>query len=71
MSGCPVHIWAPLMAAALPFSRAIRDRVRSAVTRPSRTSRTSTPAAAPEIRRWAPVGAKSEVGEGVGANRNI
>ena len=68
MSGCPVHIWAPLMAAALPFSRAIRDRVRSAVTRPSRTS---TPPPAPEIRRWAPVGAKSEVGEGVGANRNI
>ena len=60
MSGCPVHIWAPLMAAALPFSRAVRARVRSALTRPSRTSRTSTPAAAPEIRRWAPVGAKGD-----------
>ena len=51
MSGCPVHIWAPMMAAALPFSRAVRDRVRSAFTR------SSTPPPAREIRRWAPVGA--------------
>lgn len=51
MSGCPVHIWAPLMAAALPFSRAIRDRVRASFT----SHRTpSTPA--PEVHRWAPVG---------------
>ena len=57
MSGCPVHIWAPLMAAALPFSRVVRDRVRSALTRPSRTS---TRPPAPEIRRWAPVGASQQ-----------
>lgn len=53
MSGCPVHIWAPLMAAALPFSRAIRDRVRASLT-----SRRTPPLDAPasELHRWAPVG---------------
>jgi len=53
MSGCPVHIWAPLMAAALPFSRAIRDRVRALFA-----SRRSEPLDAPprELHRWAPVG---------------
>ncbi|MGE3857245.1 MAG: hypothetical protein AB7G21_09860 [Dehalococcoidia bacterium] len=52
MSGCPVHIWAPLMAAALPFSRAIRDRVRAQFSRPA------APLDAPprELHRWAPVG---------------
>ena len=60
MSGCPVHIWAPLMAAALPFSRAIRDRVRVSFT----SRRTpSTPAVAPEVHRWAPVGATPEAGD--------
>ena len=52
MSGCPVHIWAPLMAAALPFSRALRDRVRSAL------STRRAPLDAPPSRvlhRWAPI----------------
>jgi len=54
MSGCPVHIWAPLMAAALPFSRALRDRVRYALT--SRRSGTSDAPPAPrELHRWAPI----------------
>lgn len=51
MSGCPVHIWAPLMAAALPLSRALRDRVRVALA-----SRAPTPAPR-EVQRWAPIGA--------------
>lgn len=52
MAGCPVHIWAPMMAAALPFSRVIRDRVRA------QFSRRSAPLDAPprELKRWAPVG---------------
>lgn len=52
MSGCPVHIWAPLMAAALPFSRAVRDRVRAAlVTRRARHEAAPTR----EVQRWAPI----------------
>ena len=52
MSGCPVHIWAPLMAAALPFSRAIRDRVRAALS----THRAPLDAPPPrELHRWAPI----------------
>ena len=51
MSGCPVHIWAPLMAAALPFSRALRDRVRYALG-----SRRAASTPAREVHRWAPIG---------------
>ena len=53
MSGCPVHIWAPLMAAALPFSRALRDRVRTALS----THRAPSTPAPREVRRWTPIGA--------------
>ena len=59
MSGCPVHIWAPLMAAALPFSRALRDRVRAAL---SAHRAASTPAPR-EVHRWAPIGAGARTGE--------
>ncbi len=51
MSGCPVHIWAPLMAAALPLSRALRDRVRAALA-PRRAASTPAPR---EVQRWAPI----------------
>lgn len=56
MAGCPVHIWAPLMAAAVPFGRVVRDRVRA------HFARRHVPVDAPprELHRWAPVGAKSE-----------
>lgn len=52
MAGCPVHIWAPMMAAALPFTRVIRDRVREQFT--SRSSASDAPPR--ELHRWAPVG---------------
>lgn len=26
MGGCPIHIWAPLMAALVPVARLVRDR---------------------------------------------
>jgi hypothetical protein len=26
MGGCPIHIWAPLMAALVPVARVVRDR---------------------------------------------
>ena len=54
MSGCPVHIWAPMMAAALPFSRAIRDGVRAKLT--SRRPTAEPPRPTAELKRWAPVG---------------
>jgi hypothetical protein len=60
MSGCPVHIWAPLMAAALPFSRVIRDNVRAKLTRSSRRTEAPLDARARELHRWAPVGQTTE-----------
>ncbi len=62
MSGCPVHIWAPMMAAALPFSRVVRDSIRSKLTRSSRTP-AALDAPARELHRWAPVGAKGGVND--------
>ena len=56
MSGCPVHIWAPMMAAALPFSRVIRDNVRAKLTRSSRRPAAPLDAPGRELHRWAPVG---------------
>lgn len=57
MASCPIHIWVPLMAAAVPVSRAIRDRVKLTLA-----ARRTPPADAParELHRWAPVGAKPE-----------
>lgn len=51
--GCPVEIWVPLMAAAAPFARTARDRVRSLLPK----SQTPAEAAPRELHRWAPVGA--------------
>lgn len=50
--GCPVHIWAPMMAAAAPFARMARDRVRAALP----GQHTTTEEAPREMHRWAPVG---------------
>ena len=50
--GCPVHIWVPMMAAAAPFARTARDRVRSL----GRKSTAATEVAPRELKRWAPVG---------------
>lgn len=38
---CPVHIWVPMMAAAAPFARVARDKVRS--LRPAKAATTSEP----------------------------
>lgn len=54
MAGCPVHIWGPLMIAAVPFSRHARDAVRLKVnTLLHRTP--AEPAAPRELKHWAPV----------------
>lgn len=51
---CPVHIWAPLMAAAVPFSRAARDRARMTASRLLRRESASLPAPR-ELKHWAPI----------------
>lgn len=50
--GCPVEIWVPLMAAAAPFARTARDRVRSLLPK----SPAPAEAAPRELHRWSPVG---------------
>lgn len=56
MSGCPVHIWAPMMAAAVPFSRSARDYVRGkANALLHRTSEAPTAAPERELKHWAPI----------------
>lgn len=58
--GCPVHIWAPMMASLVPFARVGRDRVRAMRLR-------SKPAAAPGqrvVRRFAPIGTQAARPEG-------
>ncbi len=53
--GCPVHIWAPMMAGTLPIARVLRDRLRASL--PGRSSASSAHETAPEAepRRWAPI----------------
>ena len=52
MGGCPIHIWVPLMAVVLPFTRGIRTWFRARLggqrERPTFETR--------EMKRWAPVG---------------
>lgn len=55
--GCPVHIWVPMMAAAAPFARVARDKVRSLTSKPSIVE---TPR---EVHRWAPVGTATAAAE--------
>lgn len=62
--GCPVHIWVPMMAAAAPFARVARDKVRSLL--PSKAADTTEPR---EIHRWAPVGSPPATSEAEPAAR--
>lgn len=50
---CPIHIWVPLMAAAAPMTRIVRDRLHA--MRPSKDPVEDAPR---EMKRWAPVGQK-------------
>ncbi|MFA7248040.1 MAG: hypothetical protein WC273_00210 [Dehalococcoidia bacterium] len=54
MSGCPVHIWGPMMAAALPFSRTVRDAVRLRANELLHRAPAEPPAPR-EVHRWAPI----------------
>lgn len=61
---CPVHIWVPLMGAAVPVARAARTRLRLALdTR--RAARSPEPPR--EVKRWAPVGAPPSEQSGHGS----
>jgi hypothetical protein len=53
MSGCPVHIWAPMMGAALPMARVVRDKVR---WRGRAKAAESTEATAHPVTRWPALG---------------
>lgn len=57
--GCPVEIWVPLMAAAAPFARTARDRVRLLLPRAEKPVET----APRELHRWAPVGSTQSSAE--------
>jgi hypothetical protein len=46
--GCPIHVWAPAMAAAIPLARYARDRFLGVAPRPDRKP-------VRELKRWAPV----------------
>ncbi len=61
---CPVHIWVPMMAAAAPFVRVARDKMRA--LRPAKAATASEPG---EIHRWAPVGAPPAASEAEPAAR--
>lgn len=63
--GCPVEIWVPLMAAAAPFARTARDRVRSWLPKSSEP----VEAAPSEVHRWAPVGSAGAPAEAEQAAR--
>ncbi len=52
--GCPVHIWAPAMAAIVPFARVARDRLYD-IRAARRAARGTAAAPAPQVHRWAPV----------------
>ncbi len=51
--GCPVHIWAPLMATMVPFARVARDRLTA--LRAGRGIEAAAAEQPRELRRWAPV----------------
>lgn len=56
---CPIHIWVPLMAAAVPAARVARTRLKIALEGRGRRT-TDAPEAPPrEVRRWAPIGSPS------------
>lgn len=47
---CPIHIWLPLMGAAAPAARVVRERLKL-----RREIRAAEQAAPRELKRWAPV----------------
>ncbi|MDA0815397.1 MAG: hypothetical protein O2924_02345 [Chloroflexi bacterium] len=51
---CPIHIWVPLMAAAVPAARAVRTRLSIALD--ARREDRSAAAAPRVMKRWSPVG---------------
>ena len=50
--GCPVHIWAPLMASMVPFARVARERLTALRSGREIESAEAHPR---ELTRWAPV----------------
>ncbi len=53
---CPIHIWVPLMAAAVPVGRVVRDRVRNASLR--RQHDKTPPAPSSNVSKWPAIGAR-------------
>jgi len=51
--GCPIHVWAPMLAALAPLARGAR--MRWLASRELRRARTAPPAPPPVRRRWAPI----------------
>ncbi|MEX2373966.1 MAG: hypothetical protein WD942_00045 [Dehalococcoidia bacterium] len=56
---CPIHIWIPLMAAAVPAARAVRTRFNVALDARRVTRRESSDNALRVMKRWAPVGTQN------------
>lgn len=50
--GCPVHIWAPLIASMVPFSRVARDRLTALWAGRGIEVAAEQPR---KLQRWAPV----------------
>jgi hypothetical protein len=50
---CPIHVWVPLTAAAVPFVRIARHKVQELRYRATGGGPAVEPAR--ELRRWAPV----------------
>lgn len=56
---CPVHIWVPLMAAAVPFTRTVRDRFAAATHRLFQRD-APAPQHPRQAQRWAPIAPTAE-----------
>lgn len=56
---CPIHLWVPLAAAAVPVARVLRNHLTGMdFGSPSRDKKRTRKNARParEVKRWAPVG---------------
>lgn len=53
---CPIHIWAPLMGAAVPVARVVRDRVKDASLR--RQHEKAPPSTSSSVSKWPAIGAR-------------
>lgn len=47
--GCPIHIWAPMLAGLVPIARVAKDRLHSV------RYRRAEPESPREMKRWAPI----------------